>query len=78
MCDTVSNLHKETRALLAADPKQRPSLLSAGQIVQQPAFAQAGPAIDVLRDAPELISEVGCLLTVLLFRKSSDLNLLGD
>ncbi|EDQ84723.1 uncharacterized protein MONBRDRAFT_29987 [Monosiga brevicollis MX1] len=62
MCDAVSNLYKETRAFLATDSKQRPSLFSAGQIVQQSAFAQAGPAIDVLRDAPELIPEVGELL----------------
>ncbi|EDQ84126.1 uncharacterized protein MONBRDRAFT_13109 [Monosiga brevicollis MX1] len=62
MCDSSSDLYKETRALLATDPKQRPSLFSARNIAQQPALAQVGPAIDVLRDAPELISEVGELL----------------
>ncbi|EDQ84722.1 uncharacterized protein MONBRDRAFT_39174 [Monosiga brevicollis MX1] len=61
MCDSTSQLYKETRALLATDQKQRPNLLSAGQILQQPA-AQVGPAIDVLRDAPELIPEVAELL----------------
>ncbi|EDQ84534.1 uncharacterized protein MONBRDRAFT_30156 [Monosiga brevicollis MX1] len=58
MCDSSSDLYKETRALLATDPKQRPSLFSAKQISQQPVLAQVGPAIDVLRDAPELMSEV--------------------
>ncbi|EDQ84254.1 uncharacterized protein MONBRDRAFT_34771 [Monosiga brevicollis MX1] len=62
MCDSSSDLYKETRALLATDPKQRPSLFSARNIAQQPALAQVGPAIDVLRDAPELMSEVGELL----------------
>ncbi|EDQ91951.1 uncharacterized protein MONBRDRAFT_36063, partial [Monosiga brevicollis MX1] len=62
MCDSSSDLYKETRALLATDPKQRPSLFSARNITQQPALAQVGPAIDVLRDAPELMSEVGELL----------------
>ncbi|EDQ86288.1 uncharacterized protein MONBRDRAFT_11098 [Monosiga brevicollis MX1] len=62
MCDSTSDLYKETRALLATDPKQRPSLFSAKQISQQLAIAQLGPAIDVLRDAPELISEVSELL----------------
>ncbi|EDQ84260.1 uncharacterized protein MONBRDRAFT_30444 [Monosiga brevicollis MX1] len=63
MCNSTSDLYKETRALLATDPKQRPSLLSAGQRVQRPVTTQAvGPAIDVLRDAPELIPEVVELL----------------
>ncbi|EDQ84310.1 uncharacterized protein MONBRDRAFT_34748 [Monosiga brevicollis MX1] len=63
MCDSSSDLYKKTRALLAADPKQRPSLFSAGQIAERPVTTQVvGPAIDVLRDAPELISEVGELL----------------
>ncbi|EDQ89255.1 uncharacterized protein MONBRDRAFT_8294 [Monosiga brevicollis MX1] len=62
MCDAASDLYKETRALLATDPKQRPSLLSAGQIAQPPVAGHVGPAIDVLRDAPELIPEVAELL----------------
>ncbi|EDQ87462.1 uncharacterized protein MONBRDRAFT_27344 [Monosiga brevicollis MX1] len=63
MCDVTSDLHKETRALLATDPKQRPTLFSAGQGVQRPVTTQVvGPAIDVLRDAPELIPEVAELL----------------
>ncbi|EDQ84314.1 uncharacterized protein MONBRDRAFT_30380 [Monosiga brevicollis MX1] len=63
MCDIVGDLYKETQALLAADPKQRPSLFSAGQFAERPVTTQVvGPAIDVLRDAPELISEVGELL----------------
>ncbi|EDQ84535.1 uncharacterized protein MONBRDRAFT_30157 [Monosiga brevicollis MX1] len=63
MCNSTSELYKETRALLATDPKQRPSLFSAGQRVQRPVTTQAvGPAIDVLRDAPELIPEVVELL----------------
>ncbi|EDQ84251.1 uncharacterized protein MONBRDRAFT_30431 [Monosiga brevicollis MX1] len=63
MCNSTSELYKETRALLATDPKQRPILFSAGQRVQRPVTTQAvGPAIDVLRDAPELIPEVVELL----------------
>ncbi|EDQ84127.1 uncharacterized protein MONBRDRAFT_30565 [Monosiga brevicollis MX1] len=58
MCNSTSELYKETRALLATDPKQRPNLFSAGQRVQRPVTTQVvGPAIDVLRDAPELIPE---------------------
>ncbi|EDQ87735.1 uncharacterized protein MONBRDRAFT_33093 [Monosiga brevicollis MX1] len=62
MCDSTSDLYKETRAFLATDPKQRPSLFSAAQSAQQPALAQVGPAIDVLRDAPDLTAEVTDLL----------------
>ncbi|EDQ85695.1 uncharacterized protein MONBRDRAFT_38704 [Monosiga brevicollis MX1] len=62
MCDSTSDLYKETRALLATDPKQRPSLLGAAQNAQRPGGVQVGPAIDVLRNAPELISEVADLL----------------
>ncbi|EDQ84139.1 uncharacterized protein MONBRDRAFT_13095, partial [Monosiga brevicollis MX1] len=63
MCNSTSELYKETRALLATDPKQRPSLFSAGQRVQRLVTTQVvGPAIDVLRDAPELIPEVVELL----------------
>ncbi|EDQ84156.1 uncharacterized protein MONBRDRAFT_34804 [Monosiga brevicollis MX1] len=57
ICDSSSDLYKETRALLATDPKQRPSLLSGRQIAERSVAAHAGPAIDVLRDAPELIPE---------------------
>ncbi|EDQ86200.1 uncharacterized protein MONBRDRAFT_28411 [Monosiga brevicollis MX1] len=62
MCDSTSELHKETRALLATDPKQRPSLFTAGQLAARPVAGPIGPAIDVLRDAPELIPEVAELL----------------
>ncbi|EDQ84645.1 uncharacterized protein MONBRDRAFT_39188 [Monosiga brevicollis MX1] len=62
LCDSTSDLYKETRALLTADPKQRPSLLSAMQVAQQHVAPHVTSAIDVLRDAPELISEVTELL----------------
>ena len=61
MCDETSNLHKETRAFLAADSKKRPSLLSGSLVACQPAVASlAASNIDILHDAPELIPEV-CL-----------------
>ncbi|EDQ86127.1 uncharacterized protein MONBRDRAFT_28632 [Monosiga brevicollis MX1] len=62
MCDSASYLYREARALLATDPKGRPSLFSAGLIAQQPVAHKVGPAIDVLRDAPELVQEVADLL----------------
>ncbi|EDQ85737.1 uncharacterized protein MONBRDRAFT_28918 [Monosiga brevicollis MX1] len=63
MCDVMSHLYRETRALLKTDPKKRPSLFSAGQSVQRPVTTQVVcPAIEVLRDAPELVPEVAELL----------------
>ncbi|EDQ84869.1 uncharacterized protein MONBRDRAFT_12449 [Monosiga brevicollis MX1] len=63
MCDATSDLYKETRSFLSTDPKMRPSLLSAAQFTQQPTtVAHIAPAVEILRDAPELVPEVTELL----------------
>ena len=59
MCKQTNDLFKETRALLSSEPKQRPSLLSAAVQVKLPIqVGKAWSAIEILRDAPELIPEV--------------------